>query len=63
MIGRKQKRGSEIGSVYGRRKSRATPDSKQITWNYQSKGWKKANENDFNIECVDQFWFSKIDLF
>ena len=55
MIGRKQKRGSEIGSVYGRRKSRATPDSKQITWNYQSKGWKKANENDFNIECVDQF--------
>ena len=54
MIGRKQKRGSQIGSVYGRRKFRATPDSKRITWNYQSKVWTKDDEKDLEIECVDQ---------
>ena len=54
MIGRKQKRGSQIGSVYGRRKFKATPDSKRITWNYQSKVWTKDDEKDLEIECVDQ---------
>ena len=54
LIGRKVKIATATSGVYARRKSGASPYSKGITWNYQSKGWKKDDSNDIKVKCMDK---------